>query len=163
MSDGSKIKELIRSIAKGRQVTIFTAEVVAVDDQHCDVVYAGTTLTKVKHFCIDDAGSLLIKPKIKSMVTVAGYDDLRDLQILKVQDIDKIIFNNGSNHGLVNIADLTSKLNNLVAEIKALKTSLDIHVHVGVTTGIGTSGTSVITGNFSDFNQSNYEDTNFKH
>jgi hypothetical protein len=163
MSDASEIKELIRKIAQGGEVTIFTAEVLTVDSQFCSVKLGELTLTKVKHFCIDDAGSLFIKPKINSMVTIVDLGDFRDMQIIKVQDIDQIIFNNGNNGGLINISDLTSKLNKLITEVAALKQDYLIHTHSVPALGTSLVPTVPFTGSFSNFNKSDYEDTNISH
>jgi len=163
MSKASEIKELIKKIAQKDNIFVFTAEIIKVDVIDCSIKYGGLTLTNVKNFCIDEKGSLQIIPKMGSMVTVVDFGGFRDMEIIKVQEIDKIIFNDGNNGGIVNIIDLTSKLNNLVTEIKALKTSLDTHIHAGVTVGAGVTGTSVISGSFSNFNKSDFEDTNITH
>ena len=79
-----------------------------------------------------------------------------------VIDTDLVQFNGGSNEGIVNINDLTSKLNSLITEINALKTFINTHIHVagGRPTTIPTP---VFAGNFSNFNKTDYEDDKIIH
>jgi hypothetical protein len=106
---------------------------------------------------------IVIVPKLDTVVLV-GYVNKRDKYLLTAKEIDKITFRNGDNGGLINIEDLTTKLNKLVDEIGSLKTALDTHTHLGVTVGAGVTGVpSPITANFTDFNKSDYEDTKILH
>jgi hypothetical protein len=163
MSEASEIRALIKKIAHGGEITVFTAEVTEIGNEYCSVVLGGLTLTKVKNFCIESAGNLYIKPKLNSIVTIVDLGDMRDMQIIKVQDIDQIIFNNGNNGGLINISDLTSKLNALVSEVKAMKQDYIIHTHPVPALGTSSAPTVPYTGTFSQFNKSDFEDTNVKH
>lgn len=92
-----------------------------------------------------------------------------DAYIVSEQDIHisgrLVEFNRGDNGGMVKIKELTDKLNNLVKELEQLKQDYQQHTHSGVTTGGGTSGTVVkpYTKNFTQFNQSDYEDLNCTH
>lgn len=75
-------------------------------------------------------------------------------------DAKEIVFNGGKN-GMVNIKDLTTKLNGLVSEIKN-------HSHVlngsaDLATGTITGTALATTSSISDFKQNNYEDTKIKH
>ena len=76
-----------------------------------------------------------------------------------------VVVNSGENKGVVNIVQLTEKLNQLVSEVEQLKTYISTHTHSGVQTGAGvtTTPTSLFTKSFTKFNQSDYEDTKFTH
>ena len=85
---------------------------------------------------------ILIIPSVDSFVIIgrltgnAGY-------VAMVSDADSIQLLDGSYGGLVKIDDLVSSLNALETYTRDLKTSLDLHVHTGVTTGAGSSGVPV--------------------
>jgi hypothetical protein len=51
-------------------------------------------------------------------------------------------FNGGYNFGMVLVAELVTKLNNLENKVNALVTYSASHTHTGVQTGGGTSGTT---------------------
>lgn len=81
-----------------------------------------------------------------------------------------IKFNGGDNKGLINIEDLTSKLNNLVNEVNQLRTVFNTHTHSVTTTGtsvaqtgIASPTTSPVTTPVSSFNVNDYEDTKITH
>lgn len=78
---------------------------------------------------------------------------------------DSIIFNDGTNQGMVNIKDLTTKLNQLVQELETLRNLFNTHVHSGVTTGPGSSGPTPtqVSNPFTKFIQEDYEDFNIIH
>ena len=66
-----------------------------------------------------------------------------------------IKLNDGSYGGLIRIADLTAKNNNLVSQVQAELTK--------IATGIASAGGTYTPGTLSTFNQSDYENTNVKH
>lgn len=72
-----------------------------------------------------------------------------------------IIFNQGSNAGMIKIKELTEKLNQLVQEVENLKNLFNAHTHPGVQPGGGT--TSVTPSQYSQsitkFNKDDYENT----
>lgn len=72
--------------------------------------------------------------------------------------------NSGNNGGVINIQDLTDKLNQLVREIEELKMALNTHTHTSTPTG-GPTSTPLVPHNktFTTFNKSDYEDTKFTH
>lgn len=76
-----------------------------------------------------------------------------------------VIVNSGNNDGVVNINELTDKLNNLIKELEALRMAFNTHTHPGVQLGSSVSSTPLIPHNntFSTFNKSDYEDTKFTH
>lgn len=77
----------------------------------------------------------------------------------------KAIVNQGHNDGVVNINELTEKLNNLVSELEEVKAQINSHTHSGITSGPSVSGPMVspIAKPFSTFNKTDYEDSKFVH
>lgn len=114
MNEYAKIREYIKNISDNKGVNLFVAEVTKVEDKFCSIKIGDFSLTNVKNYCNEEAGNFLIKPKIGSMVTVIDFGDYRDMQIIKVQEVDKIIINGGQLGGLVKIAELVSKLNGII-------------------------------------------------
>lgn len=88
-----------------------------------------------------------------------------DAKDVIIKSSDTVMVNDGSNRGLVNILELTEKLNQLVSQVEKLRTLLNTHTHSGVTTGPGTSGTTLtpLTEATSSFNVKDYEDTKCIH
>lgn len=78
---------------------------------------------------------------------------------------DSIILNKGENGGVINIEQLTKKLNQTIQELETLRALFNSHVHSGVTTGPGTSGPTPtsLTNSFSTFKVDDYEDKNCIH
>lgn len=74
------------------------------------------------------------------------------------------VFNSGVLGGLINISQLTTKLNGLVTEVNAIKTKFNTHKHVGVSTGAGISGiTNTLASDATAFDKADYEDEKIKH
>jgi hypothetical protein len=74
-----------------------------------------------------------------------------------------IKINGGDNKGVIKISDLTEKLNQLINELNSLKLSYNTHTHKTIALGSPTDPPPTYTGNFSTFNQSDYEDTHLTH
>lgn len=77
--------------------------------------------------------------------------------------------NGGDNKGLINIQDLTDKLNNLVKEVNSLRSSYNSHTHAVTTAGtaVAQAGTAaaIVTPvpSISNFNTQDYEDSKITH
>ena len=84
---------------------------------------------------------------------------------IKANNNSVITFNDGNNDGLININQLTQKINKLVTELENLRAQFNTHVHPGVTSGTSVSGptTQQVTSPFSQFNKTDYEDKNCTH
>lgn len=95
--------------------------------------------------------------------------DLSELVVLKVDEIESIEVNGGKLGGLINIEDLTKKLNNLVNEVNALKNKFNTHTHTVATTGTSAaqSGTAAPVTSpasaASKFDKTDYEDKTITH
>lgn len=73
-----------------------------------------------------------------------------------------------ANHGkeeLINITDLTKKLNQLVREVEVLRNNFNTHTHQGVKSGTDTSAPTVnqVAKPISQFNKEDYADKSFLH
>lgn len=84
---------------------------------------------------------------------------------IKAGNNQPIILNDGDNDGLININQLTQKINKLVTELETLRAQFNTHVHPGVTSGPSVSGptTQQVTSPFSQFNKTDYEDKTCTH
>ena len=134
MSRLQDIKEAIRSIC-GKETgngLFLIGKVKSVDGETCTVDVAGIELDEVRLTAVNDGadGKLLLTPKTDSMVLLADMSggDLRDLAVVGFTNVEKIEatcdsieLNGGDNGGLVNVKDLTDKLNNLEKDINKLK------------------------------------------
>lgn len=164
MSTERDIKEAIRAIANGGGgKTFFTAEVVKVTGDTCTVKSDGLEMSDVAICAIGGASgnSLVVVPKVGSTVLIADLSEgtRRDLAIVKYTEVESITINGGNLGGLVNIAQLTSKLNALVN-----KFNNHTHTFTGEVSGANCSGTTASTlSQASTFSKSDYEDTKIKH
>lgn len=112
----------------------------------------------------------IIKPAVGSTVLVADLSNgkMRDLVVLIVENVEKVIFNGGELGGLIKIEELTKKLNDLTGKVNALVDAFNSHTHIVNTTGTAAaqSGSAAPTSpaqKAATFNQSDYEDTKIKH
>ena len=109
---------------------------------------------------VDDG--ILIEPVVGSTVKVIYSQNVEPFvcQYSEVANITLtattlIKLNDGSYGGLIRIADLTEKNNNLVSQVQSELTK--------IATGIASAGGTYTPGTLSTFNQSDYENTNVKH
>jgi hypothetical protein len=172
----SEIRKSIQGMVKGTgKAGCFTAKVKAVDDDTCSVELDGLTLTDVRLRAVvnGENSKILVTPETGSYVLVAdlagdlsqlvvvGYSEVKKIEV----DTDKIIFNGGNNEGLIQIKELTNKLNELVNKFNQ-------HTHPGQFSGmigsISVSGTIEATSIPMQipepfFVKSDYEDTKITH
>lgn len=134
MNRARDIKEAIKSIvgASNGGTLFLVGEVKSVDGECCTVDVAGLELDEVRLTAVSDGAEekLLITPKTGSKVLIADLSEggQRDLAVVGYTNVEKIegsfdqiTLNGGDNGGLVNIQDLTDKLNNLEKDINNLK------------------------------------------
>lgn len=134
MDTYSEIAKALRQIVgrDGNSAPVFTGEVKSVEGETCTVLIGELEVPDVLLTPADDGkeGKLIITPKTGSMVTVADLSggELRHLSVVQWGEVEKITLtadsielNGGENGGLVNIQDLTGKLNNLEKDINSLK------------------------------------------
>jgi len=125
----------------------------------------------------DRTDFIIVIPKENSIVTIAYESSVSGFCILVAEceeflincddvkvETDSWVFNGGDLQGLINIVDLTSKLNQLNSKVNDLITKFNTHIHSGVTTGGGVSGTPTTTETSNPaFDKDDYEDIKIKH
>lgn len=134
-----EIAEAIKALA-GLSLMPFTIGTVeSVDGRTCTVkpVDGGAAIEKVRLNAHSDGDQgLIIKPKLNTYVIVGMINEL-DAMVMKCYEIEsieiimgdtsllitdgEILFNGGSNGGLVKIADLVGKINDIESDINSLK------------------------------------------
>lgn len=127
MNDYSKLKDLLRGVGGGNDITIYQGIVNSVDGCLCEVQIGGIAIPGVRLRAseLDDDGQMLVTPKIGSAVTIGSLSgDLAQLVVLQVDHIETIVINGGNLGGLINIEQLTGKLNAIEDDINNLKTAM---------------------------------------
>ncbi len=101
----------------------------------------------------DDTTSFLVKAEEVEMIEI----NTTKLQI----GTDKIEINNGDNGDLINIIGLTNKLNKLVTEINAIRTSYMTHTHLVGT--VASNAPTAVTKEVTNFSKDDYKDEKVTH
>lgn len=126
-------------------------------------------------FALDQMPEELDGPNKMGIITPRGNilildDSTGDLNISTLGNITvkakgTIQFNEGKNEGVININQLTEKLNKTVKELENLRNLFNSHTHSGVKAGSSISATPVVqaTSPFSQYNKQDYEDTKVIH
>lgn len=113
----------------------------------------------------DRTGEVLIKAKQRLAIQAEGEDGMAvSAEKIYLNSIDQVIVNQGK-HGVINIVELTQKLNSLVREVDNLRTAFNSHTHQGVQTGVGTTAPTLtqVAKPITQFNKKDYEDESFLH
>ena len=149
---------------------LILAEVKQVDGTTCTVTIDGLELREVRLRAVvnDEESGIVVTPKVGSMVMISDLSNgnMNDWAVMMYSEIETIAINGGKNKGLINIEDLTDKLN-------ALVDWCENHTHSGVITAVsGGSGAPAVGTNGNTgkpitapntFNQSDYEDDKITH
>lgn len=138
----------------GKDITIYQGIVKAVNGNLCDVQIGNILIPDVRLRAseMDDDGQMLVTPKIGSAVTVGSLSgDLTQLVVLQVDHIETVIINGGKLGGLINIVELTNKINAFVR-------AFNHHTHQG-THGL----TSKPLVGADELDKNEFEDTTIKH
>lgn len=161
MDEYRKLQEnLKRASGNDRTISIYQGIVRSVTGNLCEVTVGGITIpgVRLKASEMDDDGKMLITPKIGSAVTIGSLSgDLAELVVLQVDHIETIVINGGKLGGLINIEQLTDKINELVEAFNG-------HTHqVTVSHPGGTFTTVKPTSSAKSFKKDDYEDAKIKH
>lgn len=172
------------------QVTL--CKVLSIDKTNCVIdaepINGNAQLLEVRLKAVinDDKTGLIAFPKKESLVLVGLIDnnvnqafviDMDEVESVKFiigdneavldKDIAKvkwkqIEFNDGNNYGLVKVAELTQKLNNIETYVKALAAQFNSHTHPvsGAATG---SPVAPFTNQLQNTQQSDIENTKINH
>lgn len=133
MDNLSSIRNSIRNMVGGTKgQSLFTAKVLSSDGETCCVDADGLVLSDVQLRAVvnGEESGILITPKTGSYVTVADLSGdwtrmvvvgFSEVEKIEVNADDKIVFNGGGNHGLVNIEELKNNLNTLKTYVETMK------------------------------------------
>lgn len=157
---------MIQNIAASNKgLTLMEAEVSAVQDTTISAKIQGLEHKNIRLVAgfSGGLGTMIIKPAVGSKVLVADLSNgrLRDLVVLLTEQADTIEFNGGELGGLVNIEELTKKINGLVQTVNALINAYNLHTH-GVS-GSATVATTSQAQQADTFSAEDYEDTKIIH
>lgn len=161
MDDYRQLQEHLRSVAGGRKtISIYQGIVKSVDGNLCEVTVGNINIpgVRLKASELADDELMLITPKVGSAVTIGSLSgDLTELVVLQVDHIETIVINGGKLGGLINIGQLTDKINELVK-------SFNSHTHqVTVSHPGGTFTTVKPMESAKTFDKGDYEDVKIKH
>lgn len=126
--------------------------------------YIAGFYTKNKNFIIfnDQTGDLEFNFNGRVNIGSKGNQAFKSLGKTSIDGTEGLTLGDGSNGGLIIIAQLTQKLNQLVQEIETLKAQLNTHTH-GTSQGSTTPPVTPFTQTITPFNQTDYEDTHTVH
>ena len=149
-----ELAERLKAATGGRETVLTQGIVTKVDGLLCEVKIGGLTVpdVRLRASATEDSGQLLIVPKVGTAVTVGSFTGgLSELVVLAVDHVERITVNGGQLGGLVNIGELTARLNALVDAFNA-------HTHQG------THGpTSAPLKSAEAFSRGDYEDEKITH
>lgn len=175
-----KYKELadnLRRVLGNKGVAISTGIVKSVSGILCEIEVGKLVVPDVRLRASEtaDDGEILLIPKVGTAVVFGSLTgDLSQLVVLQIDHVESIkatgciTINEGKLGGLVNIEDLTDKLNGLVDKFNNHTHMLDVGTVVVQGSPATQTNTSPIIVPSIDsvaekFNKSDYEDTNIKH
>lgn len=124
MNEYSKLKNLLQGFGGENVITIYQGIVNRIDGCRCEVQIGNIAIPDVRLRAseIVDDGEMLITPKVGTAVTIGSLSgDLSQLVVLNVDHIESIVINGGKLGGLINIEQLTEKLNTIEDDINSLK------------------------------------------
>lgn len=127
MSQHSEIKSLIRSIANpsASGTSIFEAQVISASETSCTINYQGIRHSDVRLVAgmSGSTATIVAKPATGSTVLVADLSagKFRDMVVILTETTDSIVINGGQNGGLINIQDLTDRLNTIERDLNTIK------------------------------------------
>lgn len=117
MDQNRRLKNNIKSIVGPAPMTIYQGIVTTTDGITCSCRFGSTEISdiRLRASLTGRDRQMLVVPKTGSAVIVGSLSgDLSSLVVLQVDEIDRIEINGGQLGGLVNIGDLTDRINELV-------------------------------------------------
>ncbi len=160
MNDHSRLREYLRQIGGGDRISVYQGIVKSVEGNLCGVEIGNIVIpdVRLKASELDDDGMMLVTPKVGTAVTVGSLSgDLSQLVVLQVDHIETIVINGGKLGGLINISQLTDKIN-------ALVDTFNRHTHQVTVSHPGGTFTTIKPGAAADsFKVADYEDETVKH
>lgn len=167
MNEYSKLKDYLNGIG-GNGIAIIQGIVKSVSGKLCEVEIGNIVIPDVRLRAseLDDGGEMLVTPKEGSAVIVGSLSgDLSQLVVLQVDHIDSIVINGGELGGLINIEQLTEKLNAIEDDINSLKAAITDWLPVAQDGGaaLKTAVSTWAGQQLTRSEKSDYEDEKIKH
>jgi len=117
MTPEERLIRNLKSAVGPEPITVYQGIVVSVEGVTCTVRFGNMDVAGIRLRASEasDDAQMLIVPKVNTAVIVGSLSgDLSKLAVLSVDSIDRIEVNGGKLGGLINIEDLTSKINDLI-------------------------------------------------
>jgi hypothetical protein len=146
MANNNSIKQAIRELTKTDDVLYSVlCKVKSVDTTNntcdCEPINGDANLLDVRLMAQNTNGFLII-PTVDSTVVVTMINKYTGY-VAMFSDVEKIYLNGDNYDGLVKVADLVEKLNNLENAFNQHLTTYNTHTHAGVVTGYSTTAPPV--------------------
>lgn len=109
---------------------------------YCIPINEDADITEVRLMANIDNGFLLI-PEVDSVVVVSFLSD-SSAYVSMVSKVSEIQLNGTNYGGLIIVAELTEKLNNLENAFNTHLNLYNLHTHAGVTSGVSTTSPVVV-------------------
>ena len=154
MDQYKELRERLRGVAPQHEMSVLQGIVKSVSGCTCEVEIGSLIVPDVRLRAseTDDNGEMLIVPKVGTAVIVGSLSgDYTSLVVLSVDHVESITINGGKLGGLVNIEDLTKKINELIKVVNN-------HTHQGTHGATGPPLTKA-----QEFKKTDYEDVTIKH
>ena len=170
MDQNRRFLENLRRVNPGK-LSIYQGIVTGTDGVECTCRIGSMEISgiRLRASLTDRDRQMLIVPKVQSAVILGSLSgDLSNLVVLQVDEAETVTFNGGQLGGLINIEDLTAKINELVDAFNDHTHSLATGA-VNVTGAYGPSSNTApitvpaISSKASKLNKDDYEDTSIKH
>lgn len=167
MTPEQRLVRNLREAVGPTPITVYQGIVVSVEDITCTVRFGEMDVSgvRLRASMVDDDAQMLIVPRKDSAVIVGSLSgDLSQLVVLSVDSVERIEINGGKLGGLINIEELTAKINALVDAFNG-------HTHT-IPNGAITCGTypsvapvtvPAITSKAQKLDKKDYEDETVKH
>lgn len=160
MDEYRRLQELLRDAGGGRETTLYQGVVKSVEGQTCTVTVGKVDVSgvRLKASETEDKGRMLVTPKVGTAVTMGSLSgDMAELVVVQVDHVERIEVNGGLLGGLVNIEELTAKINELVDAFNS-------HTHQVTVAHPGGTFTTVKPMKAANrFAKGDYEDETIKH
>lgn len=152
---------LAQLLGRGKKIAIYQGIVKSVKGLTCTVTFGSIDVDgiRLRASTSENESNLLIVPAVGTAVTVGSLSgDLSQLVVLVVDQAESITINGGKLGGLINIAALTDKINELVDRFNS-------HTHqvTGVQPGSGSVTAPAPIQKADKFNKNDYEDSKITH
>lgn len=148
-------------------LTITQGIVKEADNLTCTVEIGDAVISgvRLRASLSDRERQIVLVPKVESAVTLGSLSgDLNDLVVIQVDEVEQIIINGGQLGGLVNIEELTAKINELVDAYNSHTHLLSPgSVTIGQLANTAPVNVPAVTKKAQRLNREDYEDKNITH